>query len=119
MMNTSLINIAALLMIGAALSATPVFAADGATDGNKGLADKSGINRDAPLTLPGAINPKPTPTVDAASLSRGIFDTEPAKALDGLATLTLSRDGSVSETPASETLRGVFEDAIAGKKAGK
>ncbi len=88
-MTTRIQSIAVLLMIGAALAATPVLAAD-AVPGNKGPADK-GINRDAPVSLPANITPLPTPKVDPGSLSRGIFEQDEAAGLDGLGTLTLSR----------------------------
>lgn len=113
-MTTRLQTIIALLITGAALAATPVFAAD-AVSGNRGPAEKP-ANRDAPVTLPGAISAEPTPMVDAASLSRGIFDLDPAAALAGLTAVTLSPGGAVVETPPSDALRGIFEDEIKGHK---
>ncbi len=112
-MTTRILTIAALLMVGAALGITPVLAADGVMPGNRGPAEKP-INRDAPFTLPGAIAARATPKVDSESLSRGLFDQDPAAALAGLATVTLSHDGSVAETDASEALRGIFETEIKG-----
>ena len=113
-MTTRIQSIAVLLMIGAALAASPALAA-GAVPGNRGPAEKA-QNRDAPLTLPGKISPRPTPRVDAASLSRGIFDEDQVAALASLGTVTFSADGSVVETPASEALRGIFESAVQGHK---
>ena len=114
-MTTRLRSIAVLLMIGAALAATPVLAAD-MVDGNKGPADKS-INRGAPVVLPANLKPLPTPKVEAGSLSRGIFGADPAAALDSLATLTISSDGTVDETPASGDLRDIFSQEVKAKKA--
>jgi hypothetical protein len=114
-MTTRIHSIVALLMIGAALAATPALAA-GSVPGNKGPANKA-QNRDAPLTLPGKVSPRPTPQVDAASLSRGIFDADQEAALASLGTVTFSADGSVAETPASDALRGMFESFVQGRKS--
>jgi V8-like Glu-specific endopeptidase len=100
------------LMLGVALLATPVLAAS-STPGGKGAADVS-VNRDAPLTLPGKAAPKPTPTVDPSSLSRGIFGEDPAAALASMGTVTLSHDGSVTEQPASEGMRAIIEAMTKG-----
>lgn len=113
-MTTRIHSIVALLMIGAALAATPALAA-GSVPGNRGPASKA-QNRDAPLTLPGRVSPQPTPKVDAASLSRGLFDEDQAAALASLGTVTFSPDGNIVETPASEALRGVFESFVQGHK---
>lgn len=107
--------IAALVIASAALNAAPAVAAD-SIPGNRGLAEKP-QNRDAPLVLPGTPTPQPTPQVDAASLSSGLFDMDQADALAGLATVTLSSDGSLTETPASSALRGLFENEVQGHKA--
>ena len=107
-------SIAALLMIGAALAASPALAA-GSVPGNRGPVQKP-QNRDAPLTLPGKVTPRPTPKVDTATLSRGLFDADEAAALANLGTVTFSTDGSVVETPASDALRAVFETATQGRK---
>lgn len=112
-MTSHIRSIAVLLMIGAALAATPVLAAD-AVAGNKGPAEKP-ANRDAIVSLPSA-TPMPTPKVDAGSLSRGFFDQDAAAALDGLATLSVSSDGSTSETAASGDLRDAFNEAVQGHK---
>lgn len=112
-MTTRLHSIAVLLMIGAALAATPVLAAD-SVDGFNG---HPSTNRGAPVVLPANLKPLPTPKVDAGSLSRGIFGADPATALDTLATLTISADGSVDETPASGDLRDIFNEAVKAKKA--
>lgn len=109
--------IAALLTVLGALSGTGALAAD-AVPGNKGPADKP-QNRDAPLTLPGKVAAKAIPWVDRATLSRGIFNDDPAASLVNLGTVTLSADGEVIETPASDTLRGIFESTVRGHKSGK
>ena len=110
-MTSHIRSIAVLLMIGAALAATPVLAAD-TVAGNRGPAEKP-ANRDAIVSLPAA-KPMPTPKVDAGALSRGFFDQDEATALDGLATLSVSADGSTSETPASGDLRDAFNEAVKG-----
>ena len=114
-MTTRIRSIAVLLMIGAALAATPVLAAD-SVDGNRGPADK-GINRGAPVVLPARMKPLPTPKVEPGSLSRGIFGADPAAALDSLATLTITPGGTVEETPASGDLRDVFNEEVKAKKS--
>ena len=112
-MTSHIRSIAVLLMIGAALAATPVLAAD-AVAGNRGPAEKP-ANRDAIVSLPAA-TPMPTPKVDAGALSRGFFDQDEAAAIDGLATLSVSANGETSETPASGDLRDAFNGAIQGHK---
>lgn len=94
------------------LAVTPALAA-GVTAGNRGPSDIS-VSRAAPISLPGKATPKPTPHVDPATLSRGFFDMTGEEALAGLATLTLSPGGEVDETPASDALRGILEDEMAG-----
>ena len=103
-------KLAILLMVGAALAASPALAQ--AVGGNKGPADIP-TNRDAPLSLPGELTPMPTPRVDA-STTRDIFAMDPAEALDSLGTVTLDRTGDVTEAPASPELRGIFEAQIKG-----
>ena len=107
----SLTTISAL-MLGVALVATPVLAA-GSTAGNKG-SGQSAVNRDAPLSLPAGVTARPVPKVDASTLSRGILGEDPAAALAGMGTVTLARDGSVSETPASEGMRAILEQEMKG-----
>jgi V8-like Glu-specific endopeptidase len=111
MQTKKLASISALLL-GASLLAAPAFAAD-AVAGHKGTAAPA-TNRDAPLTLPGKVAPKPVPKVDASSLSRGPLALDPAAAVESMGTVTLAHDGSVSEQPASEGLRGILESAIKG-----
>lgn len=106
--------IAALLTVAAALTGTAALAAD-SVPGNRGPADKA-QNRDAPLTLPGKVVARATPRVDAATLSRGIFDQDPAVGLANLGTVTLAASGDVTETPASEALRGIFESVVQGHR---
>ncbi|MBI4922699.1 MAG: serine protease [Devosia nanyangense] len=107
----SLTTISAL-MLGVALVATPVFAA-GSTAGNQGSGQVA-VNRDAPLSLPAGVTPKPVPKVDASTLSRGNLGEDPAAALASMGTVTLSRDGSVAETPASEGMRAILEQEMKG-----
>ncbi|MEO7223012.1 MAG: hypothetical protein ABIY37_11105 [Devosia sp.] len=104
-------KLATILMIGAALAATPVLA-QAVTAGNTGPADIP-VSRDAPLTLPGTLTPMPTPKVDAAT-TRGIFAMDPAQAIDSLGTISLDRSGDVTETEASEALRAAFENETKG-----
>ena len=113
-MTTRLYSIIALVSIGAALAATPVLAAGGAVPGAQASGSAT-VNRDAPLTLPGRIVAKATPRVDPATLSRGIFAGDSDAALDSLGTVTLSRDGTIAETPASDVMRGIFETTVQGK----
>ena len=114
-MTTPIHSIIALVTIAAALVAVPALAAASSIAGAKVSGDTS-INRDAPLSLPGPIVAKAMPRVDTAALSRGIFGDDATAALDSLGTATLNRDGSVSETPASDTLRGIFESTVEGSK---
>jgi len=111
-MQTRALTKISLLMLSVAIFATPALAAD-AVAGHKAETAPT-TNRDAPLTLPGKVSPKPTPTVDAASLSRGPLALDPTGAAESMGTVTLSRDGSVSEQPASEGLRGILDQEIKG-----
>ncbi|MBL8597973.1 MAG: hypothetical protein J0I48_05360 [Devosia sp.] len=104
-------KLATILMIGAALAATPVLA-QAVTAGNQGPAEIP-ANRDAPFSLPGSLNPMPTPKVDAAT-TRDIFAMDPAQALDSLGTVSLDRTGDVTETEASDALRAAFETETKG-----
>jgi V8-like Glu-specific endopeptidase len=104
-------SLAAALLLGVALTA-PAIAAD-AVAGSQPAAAPS-VNRDAPFTPPGKAVPRPTPQVDASSLGRGPLALDPAAAAESMGTVTLSRDGAVSEQPASQGLRGILEDAIKG-----
>ena len=103
-------KLATILMIGAALAASPVLA-QALTAGNQGPADIP-QNRDAPLTLPGDLTPMPTPKVDAAT-SRDLFGSgrRPSKTLGQSAS---TARGDVTETEASEALRAAFETETRG-----
>ena len=105
-------TILALLVAGAALGAVPALAAE-AMPGAHGSAD---VSRAAPqvLLFPGKLTPKALPVVDAIALSRGLFDADPADALESLGTVTLSRDGGTTQTPASDTLRAIFAEESKG-----
>jgi hypothetical protein len=104
-------KLATILMVGAALAASPVLAL-ALTAGNQGPSDIP-QNRDAPLTLPGQLNPMPTPKVDASTV-RDIFGMDPAQALDSLGTVSISKDGEVTETEASDAVRAAFETETKG-----
>ncbi len=105
------VKLATILMIGAALAASPVLA-QALTAGNQGPADVP-QNRDAPFSLPGTLTPMPTPKVDAAT-TRDIFAMDPAQALASLGTVSLDRSGDVTETEASDALRAAFENEVKG-----
>lgn len=100
-----------LLMVGAALAATPAMA-QSLTAGNQGPAEIP-ANRGAPLSLPGELAPMPTPKVDAATM-RSLFSLDPAEALASLGTVSLDRSGDVTETEASGDLRAAFELEMKG-----
>ena len=102
-------KLATILMVGAALAATPVLA-QAVTAGNTGPADIP-ANRDAPLTLPGTLTPMPTPKVDAAT-SRDLFGS--AQSVESLGTVSLDRSGEITETEASDALRAAFENETKG-----
>ena len=104
-------TLATILMVGAALAATPVLA-QAVTAGNQGPAEVP-ANRDAPFSLPGNASPMPTTKVDAATV-RDIFGMDPAQALDSLGTVSFSKDGDVTETEASDALRAAFETETKG-----
>jgi hypothetical protein len=113
MMTPRLSTILALLLAGAAIAATPALAAS-LTTGNTGPAQPP-VNRAAPITLPGAVSPRPTPFV-SGEVSRGLFHLTPEAALAGLATVSLSNSGEITETPASDALRAAFENEIKGSQ---
>jgi V8-like Glu-specific endopeptidase len=114
MHNRSLTTISALLL-GVALVTAPALAAE-TTAGSKGTADAATTSRDAPLTLPGKAAAKAPLKVDASSLSRAIGD-DPAAALESMGTATLNKDGSVTEEPASASMRAIVEAASKGSEA--
>lgn len=115
-MTSRIHTIASLMMISATLAATPSLAAP-LTSGNPGPSERA-VNRDAPLLLPAGIAPRPTPKLETATLTRGLFDQDPEAALAGLASVTLDRSGEVSETPASDALRDIFESSVRGRPSG-
>ena len=92
----------ALLMVaataGTALAATISPPSQGSRDFD--------TSRAAPINLPAAVA-RPLPTVDLDAMNRALVEA------DAYATVTLSRDGSVDETPASDTLRAIL-DSMAG-----
>jgi V8-like Glu-specific endopeptidase len=108
----SMTTISALLL-GVALIATPALAADTSVAGSKASGDAT-TSRDAPLTLPGKATPKDTLKVDPATLSRGIGGLDADAAVASMGTVTLSHDGTVAETPASEGMRAIVEQEVKG-----
>jgi hypothetical protein len=108
---------AALLAVAGAITGAAAMAAD-AVPSSRGPADKA-QNRNAPLALPGRVVARRTPKVEAATLSRGIFGDNTAAGLASLGTVTLGADGNVTETPASDALRGVFEDSVRGHRSAR
>ncbi|HVY50697.1 MAG TPA: serine protease [Devosia sp.] len=100
------------LVLSAALAAGTAMAADSIA-GHKG-AGPDGASRGAPLTLPGTATPKPPLKIDAASLSRGPLALDPEAAAASMGTVTLSRDGTVSEQPASAGLRAILQQEVKG-----
>lgn len=104
-------KLATLLMIGAALAASPVLA-QALTAGNKGPSEVP-PTRDAPITIPGNLTPTPTPKVDVSTV-RDIFGMDSAQALDSLGTLSIDRAGDVTEIEASDALRAAFEAETKG-----
>jgi hypothetical protein len=115
-MTTRTHAITALVLAGAAIAASPAMAAAGLTAGNKGPAELP-TDRAAPFSLP-AVTPMPTPEVDRSVVSRDILALDPAAALDALTTVTLSRDGTVTQTPPSDALRAAFDTETAGNRGG-
>jgi V8-like Glu-specific endopeptidase len=102
-----------VLVLSVSLLAGPAFAADGAVDGSKASADAS-VNRDAPLTLPATASPKPIPTIDPASLSRGIGGMDADAAIASMTVVTMNHDGTTAETPAPEGLRAIIAADVKG-----
>lgn len=100
-----------VLLLGAAF-ASPVLAQQ-STPGSTGPAEQP-VTRDAPVTLPADATPMPLGKIDPDATSRGPLD--PAGAIEGAATVTLSRDGSTETTPASEAMRAIVEAAVAGSE---
>jgi hypothetical protein len=107
---TNTLKLATILMVGAALAATPVLA-QAVTSGNRGPAEIP-ANRAAPIDLP-AVNPSPLPKVDS-STTRNIFEIDPALLLESLATVSLDRGGDVIEVPASDAQRAIIENLTKG-----
>ena len=101
------------LALGAALFTVPVFAADGSVEGGKASINAA-VDRDAPLTLPAKATAKPIPTIDPASLSRGIGGMDADAAVASMTTVTMNRDGTTAETPAPEGLRAIIAQDVKG-----
>jgi hypothetical protein len=107
-MTNSSYKLAAILMIGAAVAASPALAQS--VSGSRPA--ELPVNRGAPFSFPDT-TPAPTPRVDA-STSRDIFEIDPATLLDELATVSLSVDGEVTEAAPSEALRAIIETWVKG-----
>jgi hypothetical protein len=103
-------TITALILAGAAVAAAPAVAASMLT-GFRGP-DEALADRGLPIALP-AMTPMPTPQI-SPDVSRAMFDLDPEKALAALATITRSRDGTVTETPASAGVRAALEEMLKG-----
>lgn len=69
-------------------------------------------SRAAPLDLP-EFSVKQTPRVDADTMARAFGEGS----VDNYATVTLNRDGSVEESPPSESLRALVELMLANPGA--
>ncbi|MEO6395799.1 MAG: trypsin-like serine protease [Devosia sp.] len=113
-MKLSTLTTLAALLAGVALSGS-AFAQAGAPSKGSGEVE---ANRDAPVSLPDA-KPLPTPQVDPEKASRAL---DGAAGADSYGTVTLSRDGSVTETEASDSLRAIVESSTPpapGEKAGQ
>lgn len=111
-MQTSSLTTISALMLGVALIATPVFAADSVAGGK--ATGHATVTRDAPLTLPAKATPKDELKVDASTLSRGILGMDTDAAIASMGTVTLSRDGTVAETPAPQGLRDIITQEVKG-----
>ncbi|HVY51384.1 MAG TPA: hypothetical protein VHA07_07445 [Devosia sp.] len=109
--------VAALLAVAAALSLSPALAA-GLVAGNRGPADKP-QSRGATLALPGTAVARPTPRIDASSLGRDAFGSSLDAEIAHLTTVTLSADGTVTQTDPSDALRGIIESAVRGHRSGR
>jgi V8-like Glu-specific endopeptidase len=96
------IAILSALMLGAATLAAPAFAQ---TPGAPGKGTGADVTRAAPASLPDA-KPKALPMIDPAAASRA-FGEEAS--VESYTTVTLSKDGSTSEEPASDSLRAILE----------
>jgi V8-like Glu-specific endopeptidase len=108
------------LLLGAAAMASPAFAQ---TVGAPGKGSGADVTRAAPQSLPDA-KPKPLPKVDPEAASRGAPDTDAA--IESYTTVTLEKDGSTSEQPASDSVRAILSEAapsatgtVAGVVVGK
>ena len=101
------------LVLSVSLLASPAFAADGSVDGAKASGTAT-VNRDAPLTLPAKASPKPVPTIDPATLTRGIGGMDADAAIASMTVVTLNRDGTTAETPAPEGLRAIIAADVKG-----
>ncbi len=108
---TTAFKLATILMVGAALAATPVLA-QAVTGGNRGPAEIP-ANRAAPLELPGKITPAPLPKVDS-STTRDIFGLDPALLLESFGTVSLDSSGDITEMPASDAQRAIVETLTKG-----
>jgi len=111
-MQTRLLVSIPALLLGVALATVPAVAAN-AVAGSKGSGETA-TSRDAPLTLPGKVSPRPAPAFDPATLSRGALGLDPAAAAESMGTVTLSRDGSVDEQPASAGMRAILDAEMQG-----
>jgi V8-like Glu-specific endopeptidase len=101
------------LLLGAAVASTPVLAQT--SPGNAGPAEIP-ATRGAPTEIPAGATASPLGKVDASATSRGAAALDPAGAVESFGTETLNRDGSTDSTPASEGLRAILEQSVAGSE---
>jgi hypothetical protein len=103
---TRLHSILALLVASTALGAVPAMAAQSSMPGSP---PSGAASRDIPgaVVLPGKATPMPLPIVSGSSVSRGLLDK--IQTIEGLGTVTLHRDGTVTRAPASDDVRDAFE----------
>jgi V8-like Glu-specific endopeptidase len=108
-MQLRMLTTASVLALSLAMAAGVAAAAE--TAGNKGPA--TATTRAAPEAI-WTFTPMEPPRVDPANVSRGPLELDPAKALASMGTVTLAKDGKVSEAPASEGMRAILEGSVKG-----
>ncbi|MEQ1900374.1 MAG: hypothetical protein ABL866_06535 [Devosia sp.] len=107
-MTRSAKTISALLLVAAT---TGTALAAGVSAPSLGSRDFD-TSRAAPLNLP-AFSSKPTPVVDGDTIARAFGEGS----VDNYATVTLNHDGSIEETPPSESLRALVQLMLANSGA--
>ncbi|MEQ1771468.1 MAG: hypothetical protein ABL879_16690 [Devosia sp.] len=106
---TKSIKIVSALLVVAATTGTALAATSSPPFKGSGNVD---VSRSTPVSLPKDIKPIPTPKVDRDQMSRDVvLDTEGM--VDALGAVSINRDGTIEETPASEELRDIIERMMA------